>query len=361
MTDLNKPGVAYANSLIAAGKVDRTSSWSFSADDGNALLGDGGDDWASYGKAHLGIDTTAAEQTKARYSYPFAKGGKLYRSGLIAIRQRAGQQGEDALFAAAGTLLDKVDADKAVSASRTVKGLDKGFDAEVKEISERTLAFTISTETVDRMGDSVSAAGWKLDQYKRNPVVLWAHDSSALPVGKASNIKVKDGALKANVEFTPQGQVPLNDTILSLYKGGFLSATSVGFLPLKYTFSSDATRGGGMDFLEQELLEFSLVPIPANPDALMQGKRVGIDVAPYVKWIAAHIGDEEIIRLAADVAGRRDLFARELVERVAGAAAIPILTPERQRRLAELETKERLHKQQSRRKRDMDLIRLRGA
>jgi phage head maturation protease len=51
--------------------------------------------------------------------------------------------------------------------------------------------------------------------------------------------------------------------------GGYLKATSVGFMPLKYTFSKDPAREYGIDFLEQELLEFSIVTIPANPDALI--------------------------------------------------------------------------------------------
>jgi hypothetical protein len=44
MTVLNLEGDSYAHSLIAAGKVDRTSAWSFDAADGNVLLGKSGDD-----------------------------------------------------------------------------------------------------------------------------------------------------------------------------------------------------------------------------------------------------------------------------------------------------------------------------
>ncbi len=47
------------------------------------------------------------------------------------------------------------------------------------------------------------------------------------------------------------------------------TSTSVGFAPLKYAFTDDPQRRYGIDFLEQELLEFSIVTIPANPDALL--------------------------------------------------------------------------------------------
>src|ERR1700742_4855069 len=97
MTDLNLVGESYAHSLVSAGKVDQASSWSFEAADGNALLGKNGDDWDSYSKAHLGLDRSANDKTKARFKYPFAKGGKLYRSALIAIKQRAAQQNDAAV------------------------------------------------------------------------------------------------------------------------------------------------------------------------------------------------------------------------------------------------------------------------
>lgn len=111
-TDLNLAGESHAHSLIAAGKVDKTAPWSFSAEDGNALLGKDGKDWESYGQAHLGLDRSASDKTKARYKYPFAKGGKLYRSGVIAAKQRAAQQSDAAVEKAATALLDLIDKPK---------------------------------------------------------------------------------------------------------------------------------------------------------------------------------------------------------------------------------------------------------
>jgi Caudovirus prohead serine protease len=64
MTDLNLSGESYAHSLIAAGKVDRTSAWSFDAADGNALLGKNGDDWANYSRHHLGLEDSHGLQCK---------------------------------------------------------------------------------------------------------------------------------------------------------------------------------------------------------------------------------------------------------------------------------------------------------
>lgn len=106
--NLNSKGRSHADSLIDSGNVDKTSAWSFSAEDGNSILGDP-PDWEAYAKWFLGADDTYKEDTKEHYKYPYGKTGKAYRSGLIAIRQRAGQQNETEIFTAAGNLIDKID------------------------------------------------------------------------------------------------------------------------------------------------------------------------------------------------------------------------------------------------------------
>lgn len=115
-TNVNSKGLVHAKSLIAAGKVDKNSSWSFSAEDGNSMLGVDGKDWANYSSYHLAEDSGAAENTKERFKYPFGKDGKVYRSALTAIRQRAGQQDATDVFDAAGKLLESIDGKKDVSA-----------------------------------------------------------------------------------------------------------------------------------------------------------------------------------------------------------------------------------------------------
>ncbi len=110
---VNGAGRAYARSLVAAGKVDKTSAWSWDdAKDGNALLGPDRDNWDNYGRHHLAVDSGENDKTKGHWKYPFAKGGVLYRSALVAIRDRAAQQGVDDVFDAAGALLHEIDAAK---------------------------------------------------------------------------------------------------------------------------------------------------------------------------------------------------------------------------------------------------------
>ena len=135
----------------------------------------------------------------------------------------------------------------------------------------RTVDFTISTESIDRYGDTIRADGWRLENYRRNPVVLWMHEATMLPVARATKVWTERLTLKARTEFTPAGLVQFNDHIFDLLSDGFLNATSVGFLPLKWAWVDEGERFG-IDFIEQELLEFSVVTVPANPEALVDAR-----------------------------------------------------------------------------------------
>jgi hypothetical protein len=105
---VNQTSLRKAQTFIRQGKIDATSSWSFSAADGNKLLGPD-DDWKNYASFHLAEDTGAEEETKARYKYPWGKNDKIYRRGVIAIKARASAQGETAIAGAADSLLQAID------------------------------------------------------------------------------------------------------------------------------------------------------------------------------------------------------------------------------------------------------------
>lgn len=133
---------------------------------------------------------------------------------------------------------------------------------------ERRLSLTISTAGQDREGDTIALDGWKLEAYARNPVVLWAHDYRSLPIARAAKTRIEDGVLKADAVFPPAEMHPFSAKIYDLAAAGFINASSVGFIPQKWSFRKD----GGIDFHEQELIEFSFVTVPANADALIDGR-----------------------------------------------------------------------------------------
>ncbi len=107
---LNRKGYSHARALISAGHVDRKDAWSFTAADGNAMLGKDGQCWDCFASFHLGEDTSVGNnQSKERFKYPFGKDGEIYRAGVIAAKQRAAEMGEADILSAATELLRSID------------------------------------------------------------------------------------------------------------------------------------------------------------------------------------------------------------------------------------------------------------
>lgn len=129
------------------------------------------------------------------------------------------------------------------------------------------LEFVLSDETVDRCGDIVTAGGWQLAHFKRNPIALFGH-SSGFPIGRWKNVRVEGGRLVGMLEFAAEGTSQRIDELRRLVEQGILRAVSVGFRPLDDEPIDEKDPYGGRRYLKQELLECSLVSVPANPAAL---------------------------------------------------------------------------------------------
>jgi len=123
----------------------------------------------------------------------------------------------------------------------------------------------MSDETVDRMGEVISASGWQLGNFRKNPVALFGHNSS-FPVGKWSNVRVEGRALLGRLELMP----PVSERLAEIHaaiNAGVMRAVSVGFHP----FEMEGNR-----YTKQELVECSLVMVPANPNALQVAKSLNL-------------------------------------------------------------------------------------
>lgn len=132
-----------------------------------------------------------------------------------------------------------------------------------------------STPVEDRYKDIV-AGPWRLRDYRANPVVPWTHDYWIPPVGRAEHVREEDEDLMADIRWDDHESNPLGRTVAHQYREGFLSAVSVGFRPNKVTRRSEMPADHphygekGLLFTDNDLLEISAVPIPANPKALAQ-------------------------------------------------------------------------------------------
>lgn len=171
---------------------------------------------------------------------------------------------------------------KPVRKSLTIADVEdvKGVDENGEPI--QSLTFTITSDAKDRDGDIIDSKGWLFDNFNANPVMQWAHRYDEVPIAKSIKVwKNNQGKVKSTVIFQPDSNYQPNwagitgSMIYNMYKTGFLNAVSVGFDPIKWEplqkeDGDESSRSWeGTHYLKQELLEFSGVPVPSNPEALL--------------------------------------------------------------------------------------------
>jgi phage head maturation protease len=135
----------------------------------------------------------------------------------------------------------------------------------------------ISTNTPDRAGDVMIPAGLRnADEFLRNPVVLWAHQRSLPPIGTCERLTIEPERIIAETKFAASS--PFARDVFTLYAEGVLRGWSVGFVPVQ-VHPIPPTRDkptGGTCYPEWDLLEYSAVPVPENPQALTLAVRKGL-------------------------------------------------------------------------------------
>ncbi len=150
---------------------------------------------------------------------------------------------------------------------------------EFKDAIEKTKAATdsgtfeviISTADEDRQGEVIDQKGWDFTNYKNNPVVLWGHNYYDLPIGVTDEIFTNDkGQTIAKGRFAPEEANPFAQQVRRLYDAKIVKTTSVGFI---------AREMEGNVITKAELLEFSFVPVPANPMALSLAKELNLSAS----------------------------------------------------------------------------------
>jgi len=142
----------------------------------------------------------------------------------------------------------------------------------VTRAGDRELDFVLSDKTKDRMGDVIDPKGWELGNFKKNPIALFNHNSS-FPIGVWQKVRVDGNKLVARLKLAAEGTSERIDEIIRLVDQGVLRAVSVGFQPIDREPLAD---NSGVLFKEQELLEASLVTVPANPSALSVARSLQI-------------------------------------------------------------------------------------
>jgi len=145
--------------------------------------------------------------------------------------------------------------------------LKKIFESKIRVVDDGLMEVTISTKAKDRYGDIVEPRGCIFENFLNNPVVTFAHDYHSIPIGKAEEITIKEEEVLSKVRFAPEDVNPIAPYVKKAYEQGFMKTWSIGFLPLeKEPILGENGVQTGWRYTKWELLEYSAVPIPANPE-----------------------------------------------------------------------------------------------
>ncbi|MFQ5956173.1 MAG: HK97 family phage prohead protease [Candidatus Brocadiales bacterium] len=197
----------------------------------------------------------------------------------------------------------------------------KTYGVVLKEEDDSSRSFwaVASTEEADRDGDVITASGWELENFRKNPVVLFAHKYDSPPIAKVLETRIGQGKLMFKLQFATRNEYPFADTIYKLYRGGFLRSFSVGFIPKDW----EELRGmaKGRLFKQHELVEISAVPIPTNPKALAEAQRSGLINSRELKSLKNHLGP-----MATELALVNKLDS--ILEGVKGLSTRPMISPD---------------------------------
>lgn len=170
---------------------------------------------------------------------------------------------------------------------------------EAKQFDEqrRVIRGMATTPTLDRVGDSVDQFG--VTAAASIPLFLY-HDSrktvGRATLGKATANGVPFEATFPNVT-EPGALKDRVDEAIAMVRHGLITAVSIGFRVLDGAY--EVMKGGGIKYLKSEVMELSLVPVPAQPEAVISGFK-SMDQAGQHAALLAHIKSaDQAIRRAA--------------------------------------------------------------
>lgn len=147
------------------------------------------------------------------------------------------------------------------------------------DFASGVVSAVISTGDLARDHARIEQSGWNFDNYRRNPVVLFAHDdgaggmfggaSRALPIARSSDERIEGDRTTAVAHFDMADDFARE--VLGKVERGLINTTSVRWLPIKTRVDKMRAEDGKdtnvLVFERQELLEWSFVTVPADPGA----------------------------------------------------------------------------------------------
>lgn len=176
----------------------------------------------------------------------------------------------------------------------------------VKDLGDGVFEATVTTADVDRMNESIDTQGLDPSTWEKTGMpVLYGHDYQGLPIGKGLSFKQYKQKFTSRFQLAVK-EYPFAATVAAMIKGGYLNAVSIGGVVRQW--SDDYST-----IVKMEMVEFSVVPVPANPSALITGRSLEQVTGKSVKQISEEY-HEFIEKTVADKV--KDLDNSELVRHI---------------------------------------------
>lgn len=173
-----------------------------------------------------------------------------------------------------------------------MRRVTKLFNIDIKSVDEekRQITFCFSDDGEDRMGEVVDQATWDVKNYMNNPLILWGHDPSEPEnvLGQGIELDLNNsGKSYITAQFDDADINPRADMVFRQLVKRTLRCVSAGFINHTYEHEGDTPV-----LKDNELLEVSIVPIPANPRAMALALDSGDISRKDANWLLASMRKE---------------------------------------------------------------------
>lgn len=154
--------------------------------------------------------------------------------------------------------------------------------------------FIASTDAQDRYNDIVDQGSWKLDNYLANPVIQVNHSYRIEDTVGRGSPRIENGQLMIDITW---GKDEKSQEVAQKVMDGLVGAVSVGFIPGRSVQRNSLSPNDplyspdwGCVHFDCELLEVSVVAVPANQEALVQrGVSADINIDSVVDRVLARL------------------------------------------------------------------------
>jgi len=218
-------------------------------------------------------------------------------------------------------ILEKNDAEVEISPGMCAQAC-KRIGLEYHEgLEKRIIQFRLTDQTVDRHNEVVIAKGVNLAGFKKDPIILFQHDRWSMPIGKSIKTWYEKGeeAIFGQLLFFDDeiDRTGMSEDVYRMVKAGAMKSGSIGFSAswddVRKPSPEEITQYGfknknGYIIDKSELREFSIVTIPANPNAVqaptkmeIRGKTLEALLAEGVDLMKMEQGEKYFVKSAESV------------------------------------------------------------